>query len=378
MKIDLRKDRGILEAQIFSGTGVSDSAPETTSDDELIIETLKRRHGDSGTDGKTETEKAVKKQAKKERNAIPILLIILILTVAGGGYMLNTIGVLKPGLNVIENYWRDVLGLPLVHEPEYIEDADILPLETLEESLMTEDQFNELMPLTDELAALADSLAAIPEDSLAVDSYLDTQAVSPVKARSDAITTPAQNLRPLSEDDMIILNNRSLMLLVTEIVQNYPDDMLDGHLYIKRDALNLSAPRGGAWVDSLQTIMDKFVLGSFKADYSSGKVQISSKFSLIMAREPNFQANVLDGIRMLDVLANPFSDYLEEIVIDLSKGVDNNPATFTFKGSSQEMQYILSAWTESRTNLLLRSIDIKFRGENSILTFDVIFFDYRP
>jgi len=45
-----------------------------------------------------------------------------------------------------------------------------------------------------------------------------------------------------------------------------------------------------------------------------------------MNAEQGFQAQVLDGIRLLDILANPFSDYLNEIVIDISRDVNDNPA----------------------------------------------------
>lgn len=375
MKIDLRKSKGILEPLPFT---VSGEAPvSAASDDEIIIETLKKRHGDVGSEPESDKEKSEQVQARKERSAIPILLIILILTVAGGSYMLDTIGVLRPGVQVIENYWRSMLGLPVVQVTEQIRDDYIPEYAIRDKQILSEDEFLKLMPVTEDLAALADSLAAIPDDSLVAYVYEDDEQ-SEDTSRNDSITITIENLPPLSDDDIIILNNRSLMLLLIELVQNYPEDLLDGHLFLKRDALRLSAPTGGNWVDSMQVVMDKFVLGSYKADYSSGKVEITSKFSLIMARERDFQANILDGLRMLDVLANPYSDYLTEIAIDLSKGVDNNPAEITFTGSAQEMQYILTAWAESRTNFLLRSIDIKFRGSESLLSFDILLFDYQP
>jgi len=375
VKIDLRKSKGILEPLPFT---VSGEAPvSAASDDEIIIETLKKRHGDVGSEPESDKEKSEQVQARKERSAIPILLIILILTVAGGSYMLDTIGVLRPGVQVIENYWRSMLGLPVVQVTEQIRDDYIPEYAIRDKQILSEDEFLKLMPVTEDLAALADSLAAIPDDSLVAYVYEDDEQ-SEDTSRNDSITITIENLPPLSDDDIIILNNRSLMLLLIELVQNYPEDLLDGHLFLKRDALRLSAPTGGNWVDSMQVVMDKFVLGSYKADYSSGKVEITSKFSLIMARERDFQANILDGLRMLDVLANPYSDYLTEIAIDLSKGVDNNPAEITFTGSAQEMQYILTAWAESRTNFLLRSIDIKFRGSESLLSFDILLFDYQP
>lgn len=374
MKIDLRKSRGILEAVPFTSTGEAPTAAD--ADDDLIIQTLKKRHGDVGAAPQSDEEKAAQAQARKERNAIPILLVILILTIAGGSYMLDTIGVLRPGVQVIENYWRGVLGLPVVQETQQVVDDYIPMYEVSEDQVLSEDEFLELMPVTEDIAALADSLASVPEDSLV--AYVDQDDPRErSRSRNDSITIPIENLPPLSDDDIIILNNRSLMLLVIELLQSYPADLRDGHLFIKRDALRLSATSGGEWVDSLKSVMDKFVLGSFKSDYSNGTVEITSKFSLIMARERDFQANVLDGLRILDVLAHPFNDYLTEIVIDLSRGIDNNPAQITFKGSAQEMQYILTAWAESRTNFLLRSIDIKFRGSESILTFDILLFDYQ-
>lgn len=374
MKIDLRKDKGVLQALPFTSSG--EFAAEPSVDDDDIIATLKKRHGET-SQSKPEKDKSEEKKAKKERNAIPILLVILLLTVAGGSYMLDTIGVLRPGLQLIENYWRPILGLPVVQEVEPADDYEYYyPPDLSTDQVMTDDQFNQLMPVTEDIAALADSLAALPDDSLMDYSY-EASVEDDAPSSSDSITIPVENLAPLSDDDIIILNNRSLLLLVTELVEAYPSDLYDGHMFIKRDALRMSAPQGGAWVDSLQAVMDQFVLGSYKADYATGKVEITSKFSLIMAREADFQANILDGLRMLDVLAHPFDEYLTEIVIDLSLGTDNNPAQIIFQGSSQEMQYILTAWAESHTNFLLRSIDIKFRGAESTLTFDIILFDYR-
>ena len=125
-------------------------------------------------------------------------------------------------------------------------------------------------------------------------------------------------------------------------------------------------------------IQTRFVLGDFNAVDKNGSVLVSSKFEIIMNAEQDFHAQVLDGIRLLDVLANPFADYLNEIVIDIENDVNDNPATFKFTGSKQEIQYILSSWAETRSNFLLKSVDLKFQETDILLTFDVLFFNYRP
>jgi hypothetical protein len=141
--------------------------------------------------------------------------------------------------------------------------------------------------------------------------------------------------------------------------------------------LTISAPRGGKWVENTKKILDKFVFGSFNEDYSSGKGRVSSKFEIIMAAEPDFVAQDLDALRLLDVLAHPFNDYLEQIVVDLSRGVNDNPARFSYSGTTREIQYVLSSWAESRVNMRIISADIRIKGNKVFITLDVEFFDYQ-
>ncbi len=166
--------------------------------------------------------------------------------------------------------------------------------------------------------------------------------------------------------------------MITEMISNYPVEYGNGHIFLKRDALTIEAPRGGEWVNSMHATLDKFVLGSFDEDYSSGTAKIVSKFEIIMNAEQDFQGQSFDVMRLLDILANPFADYLNEILIDPAKGTDDNPVTMTFSGNPQQIQYILSSWSESRSNYLVRSIDIDFMGDEIILKFGAVFFNYTP
>ncbi len=368
MKIDLRNDKGILGSVKFSAR-VSKKAD--LSDDELIAETLRRRHHSPETETaseKTADIPSISSTSKSKRSPFRELLL-LIAMLAAIGYYLHDKGVLEPYQHIIEDYWLKVVGIVPDQDTSFAIDVD----DTLVvEGVLSDDLFNALMPVTEDIAALADSIATIHPDSLSYDPYED------LRDSAQGYLKVAEEPIQLSDDDIKIINNRSILLMLTEIIGLVPPDLEDAHLFLKRDALRFTAPRSGSWVSQMKSTLDKFVLGTFNEDFSEGNAKISSKYEIIINAEQDFEAQIMDEMRLLDVLAHPFNEYLQQIVIDLARGVDNNPAKFTFAGTPQEMQYILSSWAETRSNYLLRSVDLKYESEQLVLSFDVIFFTYTP
>lgn len=370
MKIDLLKDRGLLAKAHFVVTKQIEPA---LSEDEQIAETLRKRH----TVVHPETEQATEdivvdtpvESVKAPENNLLRQLVLLVILLAVTAYYLHDRGVLMPYVDVVKGYWVSVTGSP----SEQTESMDLLE-GSESDDLMSDDLFNQLMPVTDDLAALADSIATIPPESLYVVQELDTVQTNTAQEYLPVADEPIQ----LSDDDIIIINNRSMLLMVTELIGDIPDDIGTAHLFLKRDALTFTAIQGGDWVAAMKSTLDKFVLGSFDENYSTGNARISSKYEIIINAEQDFQPQILDEMRLLDVLAHPFNDYLQQIILDLPRGVNDNPAKFTFAGNFQEMQYVLSSWAETRTNFLLRSIDLEFQKNRLILSFDVIFFNYIP
>ncbi len=373
MKIDLRKDKGILKAANFSSLK---QIEQELSEDELIAETLRRRHTGVKADDSVEQDSHEKSPvvipAKKTKRSSFILFLFLVIVLSASAYYFHDRGQLLPSVDIVKTYWMDVMGIPLKKEV-------VLPVFSVDDSLivediLSEDLFNQLMPVTEHIAAIADSIAALPAESL----FIDPMQISDEGEDSSEYLPVADEPIQLSDDDIKIIDNRSLLLLLTEIIDNYPIELGQGHLFLKRDALTITAPQGGAWVNKIKAALDQFVLGSFDESYSPGVATLKSKFSIIINAEQDFQVQVLDVMRLFDALAQPFDEYLQEIIVDLSGGISDNPAKFTFTGSPQEMQYILSYWAETRTNFLLRSVDIEFQDENLILSLDVIFFTYTP
>ncbi len=399
MKIDLRKDRGILEPRKFLAD--ESSTPEL-SEDELIAETMRRRRSAAKPETKdvetaemgtsTPKTKSKSEKKKKDRNRNPLReLVLLILMVSITAFYLHDKGILFSTIEMAELYVYDILGidpvLPVEEDSdldqydEYFSGDSLVIEQPIADDVLPDDVFNELMPMTEDIAALADSIAAL-EDSIPV-AKPDSIHVQLPGGRDTVIvyqeyTQVSEEVVDLTDDDISIINNRSLLLMVTEMIGNFPIEYGSGHLYLKRDALSMSAPRGGEWVGEMKTTLDKFVLGSFNEDYSTGTAKITSKFEIIMNAEQDFQGQSFDAMRLLDVLANPFTDYLDEIVIDPALGTDNNPVQLVFSGNLQEIQYILSSWSESRSNYLIGSIDIDFQSEDLVLTFSVTFFNYTP
>ncbi|MBT4035663.1 MAG: hypothetical protein HOB84_13495 [Candidatus Marinimicrobia bacterium] len=392
MKIDLRKDRGILEPRKFLAD--ESSTPEL-SEDELIAETMRRRrtahkpdtHDEENIESETTEPQAKSKAGKKKKDSKRNPLrefILLILMVSITAYYLHDKGILFSTIDMAEEYVYDLLGidpvLPIEDDTEldqydeYFSGDSLVIDDVTSEEVLPDEVFNELMPMTEDIAALADSIASAKPESLHVQlpGGRDTVIVY------QEFTQVSEEVVNLTDDDISIINNRSLLLMVTEMVSNFPIEYGSGHLFLKRDALSMTAPRGGEWVAEMKSTLDKFVLGSYNEDYSSGTANISSKFEIIMNAEKDFQGQSFDAMRLLDILANPFTEYLEEIVIDPVRQTDDNPVQIVFSGSAQEIQYILSSWSESRSNYLIGSIDIDFQSETLVLTFSVTFFNYSP
>lgn len=386
MKIDLRKDRGILSSNKFIA---DESATPQLSEEELIAATLQKRHAAShpstpvdenpeiGTEGKKGTSKS-KGKKKKESNRNPLReFLLLILMLAVTAYYMQDRGILISSVDIARAYIYEFIGLtePVTPEDEYENYDQYFSGDSLVlDDVLPDEVFDELMPMTPDIEALADSMAAIKPESLYVQLPGGRDTVIVYQEYTQVSDEPVE----LTDDDIAIINNRSLLLMFTEMISNFPVEYGTGHLFLKRDALTITAPRGGEWVSAMKVTLDKFVQGSFVEDYSKGTAKISSKFELIMNAESDFQGQSFDALRLLDILANPFSDYLNEIVIDLARGTDDNPAQFSFTGSAQEIQYILSSWAESRSNYLIRSIDVEFQGQKLLLTCGVIFFNYLP
>ena len=385
MKIDLRKDRGILgSAKFIANT----AAPEPEmSEDELLVETMRRRHANQSTsrkkqgsaakeqseldEEKTDTPtKDTRKSKKSGGHGLRYFLIFILLLSVIAKYMQHT-GRLLPIYFDARSYILDIIDPQ--DEVMEVQEYPELPADTV----LSDDIFNRLMPMTDDIAALADSLATVPPESLMADTmYSEPMDSSDILAQDSGYTVIPEEVLELSDDDITIINNRSLLLMITELVESYPHRSGRGKMFLKRDGVTISAPRGGEWVSEMKNTLDRFVLGNFNEDYNSGAAEISSKFEIIMNAEQDFQPQVLDEMRLLDVLAQPFNDYLKQIIIDLPKGINNNPAKFIFEGSIQEIQYILSAWAETRSNFILRSVEIDFNSGQMTLTFNVTFFQY--
>lgn len=388
MKIDLKRDKGILEPRKFLA---EDAVGSQLSEEELIAETLRRRHSSQKTesDGDETPEvpkekKAKSSQKKKSSSRKPLReLFLFILMLAVIAFYLNRKGILYSSIDIVKDYYYELLGihpeLPATQDDldqydEYFS-GDSLILDTpATEEVLSEDLFNELMPLTPELAALKDSIESMKPESLYVqlpdgrDTAIAYQEMSVIE----------EDVIDLSDDDINIINNRSLLLMITEMITSFPVEYGSGHIFLKRDALTMTAPRGGEWVPEMQSILDKFVQGSFIEDYSTGTAKITSKFEIVMNAERDFVGQSFDAMRLLDILANPFADYLNEIIIDPALETNDNPVQISFSGSMQQIQYILSSWAESRSNYLVQGIDIDFQRETLHMQIGVTFFNYTP
>lgn len=360
MKIDLRRDKGLLKQEAFQSL---QNEASSVSEDDLVIETLKKRHSSHTETPAPATKKPDVKPANKH---LFRQIILMVLMIASAAYYLHDRQLLQPMLQTAKETVYPLIGL--ADKLEVIEEDDVYD----SDSLMSDDLFEALMPVTEDIAALADSLAALPDDS-SVFAPLDSvglydSAYTPVDIPSEPIH--------LTEQDIQILNNRSLQLMAVELLSILPQDLSATRLEIKRDALTLRTQQDGDWVDSLKNVVNQFVIGNFSTEGENSERVLKNKYEIVLKAERDFEPVLLDELGLLDVLAHPFDKFLDEILIDLSAETHDNPAIFTFTGSSQIIQFILSSWSKTPCNYLLRSLDIQFQGDSLKVTIDVIFFNY--
>ena len=327
MKIDLRKDKGILEPTKFLA---DDSSTPELSEDDLIAETIRRRrsahkpdtHDEESLESETPVPKTKSKdkKKKKESNRNPLReFVLLIHMVSITAYYLNDKGILFSTIDMAEEYVYDLLGIDLdlpveddsdlEQYDEYFSGDSLVIEEATPEDVLPDEVFNKLMPMTEDIAALADSMASAKPESLHVKlpGGRDTVIVY------QEYTQVSEDVVKLTDDDISIINNRSLLLMVTEMISNFPIEYGSGHLFLKRDALKISAPRGGEWVGEMRSTLDKFVLGSFIEDYSTGTANISSKFEIIM----NAESSILNKIQKIAMeIHEEIVPYTKEVIIE--------------------------------------------------------------
>ena len=231
MKIDLRKDRGILDLKKFLA---DESSTHQLSEDELIAETMRRRRSSLKTEtpdqNKLETvadipkteSKAKKKTKDSNRNPLrELVLLILMLVVTV--YYLNDKGILYSSIDMAQEMVYDLLGIDPVLPVE--EDSDLEQYDQyfsgdslVIDDVLPDEVFNELMPLTDDIVALADSIALAKPESL----YVKLPGGRDTVIVYEEFTQVSEEVVKLTDEDISIINNRSLLLMVTEMVSNFP------------------------------------------------------------------------------------------------------------------------------------------------------------
>ncbi len=383
MRIDLAQDRGLIPESIFESLLVevneetTPAAEPELSEDERIAATLARRHAQvahhqtTDTDAIDESDEpehpVSQSEPGKKSSRGTILFLVLVLIVAA--WVFNRNGMLRQGWTWSRMQVERLLGEDAPVQPEPTEPRTVQPIVVL-----SDDQFNLLMPMPPEIRAMADSLAisggqdlqAGPAENLAEagnQSDEDTIQLSETVDLVDRLEPqteppPAPDLN-LSDLDVDILGNHSLLLLLQKVCEEFSGSTDLKRVVLSRTTMEINGPRIPSHQKALDAIFTEFTMGTLDA---SGQDGIGGSFELVIPPVKVFAVDSRDALGILDLLANPFEQQLDRIILDVAAGVDQNPAKFEFHGTLLGLSDILGKWSRHTLNYLLQSATLQ-RGQ---------------
>jgi len=263
-------------------------------------------------------------------------------------------------------------------------------------SYLSDDDFNELMPLTPDIIALRDSLARLglnvasteaverQHDSLQATPVEDTIALSETVRLADhsqtAPTTEPEPQEPaldLSDLDVEILHNHSLELMMVRLMREMPTRAGITRLDLDREGMQLRVENPGLSKPVVEAILAEFTLGKLSSPPAGSAGEFSSTFDLVLPPVRHFRVDRRGSAEaILDLLVHPFYANLTRIVADLEQGLNNNPIRIEMNGQLAELADILAVWSEYTLNYILVDARLEAKGSSYSLTLNVRLIPY--
>lgn len=394
MRIDLRNANGLLKRQAFS-TVVSRKAKEPTpvpEDDTDVVESLARRMAQQRAAQPTHSKPkaqavgpARKKSSRLSRFLFVVMVLSIVLLLWDRGYLDPSIEWVTQKLGVVSEVDTVVTITP---KP--------VPAAGTSGSYLSDDDFNELMPLTPDIIALRDSLARLglnvasteaverQHDSLQATPVEDTIALSETVRLADhsqtAPTTEPEPQEPaldLSDLDVEILHNHSLELMMVRLMREMPTRAGITRLDLDREGMQLRVENPGLSKPVVEAILAEFTLGKLSSPPAGSAGEFSSTFDLVLPPVRHFRVDRRGSAEaILDLLVHPFYANLTRIVADLEQGLNNNPIRIEMNGQLAELADILAVWSEYTLNYILVDARLEAKGSSYSLTLNVRLIPY--
>lgn len=416
MKIDLLHDKGLLDAYEFPERVAPIIRPEAD------IEKIQRDRQPAATTPPpkapvTPTRPIIPfpiENQQSSRSLVVVLATLAIIIIMGFLYKRGSLDPLITRISYIGTSSDSVSAKPtplqtLLLEMDSLESLRIQDSLTaiLADSVLPQDIFEQLMPKYPENLATqvepdsaeakttvdtslrqmppGDGLApksqyqvnlddTTPEAVAAAETTMEPEIAAPEigqpTARIDTQLVVRRAYTPIEKDFIANQNMAGLASQIMEIVGVGNSDSrlsLDRHQF----TLETNSLTPAAREAILGILSDVSTGDAVNNAIQNGRITLSSDYDSQKNLPAYFELTSGDVYHNLDGLVGQFEKYLNQIVIDVAKGVDNNPAQIIFVGNRWIIHSILQAWIGFQSNYILEKLVIQQQTDGIKMIADI-------
>ncbi|MCF7800417.1 MAG: hypothetical protein K9N34_00220 [Candidatus Marinimicrobia bacterium] len=405
MKIDLLKDKGLLDPQEFQER----VAPNLRTDTQI-----ERADHDSKA-AKSNTRKpepppippVVDQPKESVKGLFVVLGALAIIIVLGFLYKQGTldpiIAEFKPVPAVADT--ADTTG-ERTDFPFLLDSLEILRIEdslytVLADSVLPQDIFEQFLPApsyistTDEDTLTSSQAAAVPdsgetrpgvsdpEDQDIVEEKIESQedTVTTILNDTDTVTAEIDSTPPMrhyTNLDSLVVTNQTMFQLAANLVGILNQSGGRSHLYLDRNRLELETDNGKQGVrESVLSTIRPVTDGPLHESDQPDRFTISGRFQYIIEVPRAYEPETGDIHFILEKLVGPFHHYISHIITELDGGIDANPVQIMVTGNHWVMRAILEHWSQLPINFILNDLTIQqgANGFESVVNLTLIRYD---
>ncbi len=386
MKIDLLKDEGILAASEFPER----VAPKIQSEAGIDVPEKTTRHAGPAKSQIVNPSAAYlpANSSQSPRGLVITLATLAVIIILGYLYKQGTLNRLVESLTPAPVDTIDTIGVTPMRlftldsaQAQKMQDSLTV---VLADSVLPEAIFEQYLPVPGKLNRQAAGPALVAEANSDLMSKTgadhaqitssnakrfgtsETSANTVVSKTSGKPAPPeSETAKPAytkqySPTDWRLITNRVLFHLAADLISLLNTSSGQTQLYMDHDHLKFESddtnPRlEAAVMDIARTI----TRGNLQHGVRNKRLFLGGDLKYALQRQMDYIPKPGDIYHVLDGLVGEYNVNLTQIIVDLKKGIRNNPAKLMFKGNLKAIRRILDNWAHLSSNFVLEDLTIQ-------------------
>lgn len=389
MKIDLLKDKGLLDPQEFQER----VAPDLRTDS--VIERADHESKVSKpTTGKPEPPPIppnVEQPRESVRGLFVVLAALAIIIVLGFLYKQGRLDPIitafmpEPTLVDTADTTMDQTDFPFMLDSlEVLRIQDSLST-VLADSVLPQDVFEQLLPVPSYVSTIGEDTLIESHPDASPDTTESESAMSetsdPDSAEESAeppqemvthnledtttvdtdVTRPERHFTHL---DSQIVTNQTMFQLAADLVSILNQSGGKTDVYLDRHSVKVETNNGKEGVrETVYSAIRPITDGTLKESVQTAGFIITGKYQYIYEIPPTYARENGDIYFILEKLVGPFSQYINHIITEMERGIDENPVQIRVAGNHWVMRSILEHWGQLPLNFILNNLTIQQDGD---------------